>query len=461
MADLPISTFTVELRHLRGRLDPGYAGALRAGREWLANSPYSVVELGTILELAQYGTSERAASHPVGVPVLRMGNLKDEGLSAEGLKYVDLGATELQRYLLRPGDILFNRTNSKELVGKCAVFDLSGDWVFASYLIRLRVDTEQADPRYVSRFLMSAAGRLQIDRLSRQAIGMANINLGEIRGLLLPLPPVEVQQRLSEQIDDAWLSRVEMLGRAQTLEENLGANAAEDLGLPVRSASPPNTFTISVSALQGRRIDVAANRPAPPLGRSSGFELISLEGLAEIDSERIARAAANSIPYVGLPECSRTSIQTISQRNPEELGSASVARPGDILIARIEPSVFNRKFVFIESLPPNVERVATSGEFYVVRAEQGAVDPRFLYAMFFTDYLYAQIIGKTTGSSGRRRIPRDLFGELQIPVPGLEKQLEIGRKFISKRSEAQRIRRLAADHWAEARAEFDQALGGE
>src|SRR6476469_3447612 len=129
MAGLPTSTFTVELRDLRGRLDPGFAGALRAGRDRLATSPYPIVELGTLLDLTQYGTSERAITEPIGVPVLRMGNLKDEGLSAENLKYVALEAVELQRYLLRPGDILFNRTNSKELVGKCAVFDLPGNWV--------------------------------------------------------------------------------------------------------------------------------------------------------------------------------------------------------------------------------------------------------------------------------------------------------------------------------------------
>lgn len=460
MAPISTATFAVGLGNLRGRLDPAYVGAQMIGRQLLSRSSYPIVELGSIIDLAQYGISEKASSTPAGVPILRMGNLRDEGLDTKDLKYVELASDQLNRYKLRSGDILVNRTNSKELVGKCAVFDLPGDWVFASYLIRLQVDKTLANPRYVSRFLMSTVGRHQIDRISRQAIGMANINLSEIRGFLLPLPPLAVQDHLAEEVDGAWSSRMEEIARARKLEEELGVDAACSLGLPPDPPPPPPTFSVTLHALRGRRIDVAANRPGPPLAKTSQYELTVLEKIASIDSERLRSSLTGEVPYVGLPECSRTGIESISFRSLDSLGSASLAKAGDILIARIEPSVYNRKFVFIDSLPAGVERVATSGEFYVVRPKLEVVDAAYLYAIFFTNYLYAQIVGKTTGSSGRRRIPRDLFDQLQIPLPPIAVQRDIGRHFMTGRNEIKALRQSAEERWLHVRAHFDQTISG-
>lgn len=88
----------------------------------------------------QYGTSEKASSNPDAVPVLRMGNLIDGRIDWTNLVYIDMHDAELAKYLLAPGDLLFNRTNSAELVGKTAVFDVEREAVFASYLIRFRLD---------------------------------------------------------------------------------------------------------------------------------------------------------------------------------------------------------------------------------------------------------------------------------------------------------------------------------
>ncbi len=82
--------------------------------------------------------------------------------------------------------MLFNRTNSKELVGKCAVFREDGDWYFAGYLIRVAIGEDGYRPEFLARFLNSDVGRVQIDQISRQIIGMANVNAEEIKELLVP-----------------------------------------------------------------------------------------------------------------------------------------------------------------------------------------------------------------------------------------------------------------------------------
>ena len=120
---------------------------------------------------------------------------------------------EKKPYLIKQGDILFNRTNSKELVGKANVFNLPGEYVFASYLIRVRLKKGTLLPDYVTAFLSSLPGRIQIDAISRQIAGMTNINAEEIRELLIPAPSEVVQKKVVQ----AWQAAIQ--NRDQTFDK--------------------------------------------------------------------------------------------------------------------------------------------------------------------------------------------------------------------------------------------------
>jgi type I restriction enzyme S subunit len=161
---------------------------------------YPVVDLGSLLELVQYGTSEKANTNNDGVAVIRMNNILDGELDLGNLKHLRLPKNEMAKLLLKNGDILFNRTNSKELVGKCAVFHAQGEYVFASYLIRLRADSSKANPDFLAYVVNSPIGRQQINALSRQIIGQANINSVELRDLQIPLPSLNVQKQMMERV---------------------------------------------------------------------------------------------------------------------------------------------------------------------------------------------------------------------------------------------------------------------
>jgi type I restriction enzyme, S subunit len=168
----------------------------------LAQGKYPVVELRSILELVQYGTSEKANTNADGVAVIRMNNIVDGEFDLTSLKHLRLSQAEMDRLLLEEGDILFNRTNSKELVGKCAVFHASGDFVFASYLIRVRADPAKTDAHFLACVINSPIGRQQINALSRQIIGQANINTEELRSLQIPLPPLSFQKQIRSRGND-------------------------------------------------------------------------------------------------------------------------------------------------------------------------------------------------------------------------------------------------------------------
>jgi type I restriction enzyme S subunit len=185
----------------------------------LSKGKYPVVELGSILEIVQYGTSEKTNSRGEGVCVIRMNNIVDGDLDLSNLKHLKVSKDIKESLKLQNGDILINRTNSKELVGKCAVFNKNETYIFASYLIRLRMDAEKADPHFVSFAINGPIGRMQINALSRQIIGQANINSQEIRSLKLPLPDLKVQQKMINNVNKARQKAASLRTEAKELLE--------------------------------------------------------------------------------------------------------------------------------------------------------------------------------------------------------------------------------------------------
>ncbi len=166
----------------------------------LDSGKYTPESLGELLTLVQYGSSQKADRSGQGTPIIRMNNIVDGVFDLSDLKFVQLSKAETKSLLLERDDILINRTNSKELVGKCAVFEAEGAYVFASYLIRLRADGDRAVPAFLAYVINSSIGRGQIDQVSRQIGGQANINTDEIRAIRIPCPNPSVQRSLMKPV---------------------------------------------------------------------------------------------------------------------------------------------------------------------------------------------------------------------------------------------------------------------
>lgn len=156
--------------------------------------------IGTIRELAtsvSYGTSEKAHETIGEFPVLRMMNITYEGKwDFTSLKYIDLDEKGKEKYLVFPGDLLFNRTNSKELVGKTAVYESTVPMAYAGYLVRLRTN-ERANPHYIAAYLNSAHGKMTLLNMCKSIVGMANINAQELQDIKICIPPIELQNKFA------------------------------------------------------------------------------------------------------------------------------------------------------------------------------------------------------------------------------------------------------------------------
>ena len=162
---------------------------------------WQTYNLGELTTDVCYGTSEKAHSERIGTPVFRMGNIQSGKLDLSDMKYMHPSQQELQKLTLQKGDILVNRTNSAELVGKCAVFDLDGDYLFASYIIRLKLDPQKANPYLVAEYINSPLGRAYMFAERKQMTGQANVNSQKLRALPIKLPPLEEQRRIVAYLD--------------------------------------------------------------------------------------------------------------------------------------------------------------------------------------------------------------------------------------------------------------------
>lgn len=166
----------------------------------LATNPkgWAVATVGDVIFAADYGSSSKATSDGAGLPMIRMGNVTYDGnLDLANLKYVDLPTAEAERYALREGDILFNRTNSKELVGKTGLWDGSCEAIVASYFIRLRVKRERVSPHYLWAFMNTAHMKKYMVMSARGAVGQSNINSKELKAYSLPVPPLPLQNQFA------------------------------------------------------------------------------------------------------------------------------------------------------------------------------------------------------------------------------------------------------------------------
>lgn len=155
---------------------------------------WDITTIGNVVRAIDYGTSTRASDDGFGVPLIRMGNVDYNGhLDLRDLKHVQLLDSEIARFRLQEGDILFNRTNSKELVGKTGLWDANIDAVAASYFIRVRVDHEQVTPTFFWAYMNCSYMKKVFLATARGAIGQANINSSELRGMVIYKPPLDRQ----------------------------------------------------------------------------------------------------------------------------------------------------------------------------------------------------------------------------------------------------------------------------
>jgi len=191
------------------------------------NNPkkWSSMKIEGILEKTQYGTSEKASNITSGHPCLGMNNVTRFGeLNLIKINRIDLDEKEYLKYRLKPGDVLFNRTNAPNLVGKTGIIGDEEGYVFASYLIRLVPNGDYITSDYLWAILNSMNMKKLFFNISKKAINQANISATVLKKISIPIPPIELQKgftKILKQIYSSYPNHDRISNNIETLTESL------------------------------------------------------------------------------------------------------------------------------------------------------------------------------------------------------------------------------------------------
>jgi len=158
---------------------------------------WEVVRLGEVAVEIIYGISKKAGKYGK-YPILGMNNLQDGKINYQEVRYVDLDSGTFEKFKVEKGDILFNRTNSLELVGKTALFNLEGDFVFASYLLRIKALLSKLWPHYLNYYLNFESTQQALKTIAYRGASQVNISASRLANFRLPLPPLSEQREIAE-----------------------------------------------------------------------------------------------------------------------------------------------------------------------------------------------------------------------------------------------------------------------
>ena len=149
-----------------------------------------------IVKKSQYGLS-LAKNIKGNIKILDMSQLQNGYIINKDLGYVSITPDEYENYVIKKGDLLFNRTNSYDLVGKSAVAKKDYEFVFASYLVRFKL-TEECNFQYIGEWLALSCKTNIIRRLVTKGVSQCNINPTELQKYFyIPLPPLPEQDKIA------------------------------------------------------------------------------------------------------------------------------------------------------------------------------------------------------------------------------------------------------------------------
>lgn len=233
--------------------------------EYLCFEPYKnrsiqYAPIGEVLLSSQYGLSIEMNEDGIGTPIYRMNEISNMLCKRNILKYAQISSEAIENYRLNDKDVLFNRTNSQVFVGRTGLFRKFSEQpqVFASYLVRLIPNEDLITPEYLTAFLNTKYGVLDVKRRARVSINQSNVNAEELKRVEIPLFTSEFQSKVSKAFDTAF----EMNKRSARSYQQSQDLLLTELGLNDWQPTHQLTFIKNYSdTLQAERIDAEYFQP--------------------------------------------------------------------------------------------------------------------------------------------------------------------------------------------------------
>jgi type I restriction enzyme, S subunit len=418
--------------------------------------------IGNLAESMKNGIYKpREAYSDEGVACLRMYNIESGAIVWKDIKRMILTQAEIDDYTLMPNDILVNRVNSRELVGKSAVItDGLEKCVFESKNIRLRLKHDIADSKFANYWLLISS-REYFNRNAQQTVGMASINQEQLGSLPIPLAPLPEQQRIVTEIEKQFTRLEAGIGALKRAQANLKRykaavlKAACEGKLVEQDPSDEPAAELLVRILAERRAkweaDLRAKGKDPKKAKYEEPKSPDLDELPELPSgwcwAKVAHVASKvtdgvhqtpkyveeGIPFISVNNISEDGLisfdpcKYITLEAHEELYTRCDPRRGDVLLSKVGTigltAVIDTDRVF--SLYVNTALIRPIAD--VVLAEYAAIALRYGFLSKFYEPFVSGSNQKFIGTTKIAELPAPLppFAEQRRIVAEVERRLSV------------------------------------
>jgi len=368
------------------------------------------VKIGNLTFGIEYGTS--AKSEKLGqIPVLRMGNIQNGRLDWSDLVYTNDKA-EIEKYLLKKNDVLFNRTNSPELVGKTAIYKGERPAIFAGYLIRINQLPELVAADYLNYFLNSPIAKVYGNSVKTDGVNQSNINGEKLRNYPFPLPPLPEQRAIVSKIEQLFSELDNGISNLKLAQEQLKVyrQAVLDKTTKTRNFVPINTI---INELGQGWSPKCHNEPSN-----------NNEEWGVIKTTAIQAGYFNEQENKKLPA-------NLEPRVKHEL------KTGDILITRAGPRVRVGICCLVKKVRP---RLINCDKAYRIRLKENLIAPQFFeYTLNSPKYIRVMENIKTGINDSGVNLTQNRFLDLEIPLPPLPEQQIIVQEIETRLSVCDKI----------------------
>ena len=398
------------------RLDSGFYTS-----EIKQNENLTYRKIGDCLKKSQYGISINMNNEGQGYPIYRMNEIHNMFCDFEVDKFANISRLEAEIFKLNDGDVLFNRTNSYEWVGRTGIFRKTKkqDFVFASYLVRFIPDEKIILPEYLVTYLNSKYGIKDIRRRARQSINQTNVNPEEVKEMFIPLLSEGLQNIIKKSFDEAFDKNVSSQNLYIKAEDLL----LEELGL--RDFQPSeqgiNIKSLKDSFLSTGRLDAEYYQPK----YDDYIELIQnysqgskpLKKVCNIRDENFDPLSDEIYNYIELSNIGKSGDITGAT---EDIGSElptrarRIVNTDDVIVSSIEGSLSSCALV-----TEDYDNALCSTGFYVINSRE--INSETLLVLFKSEPM--QNILKQ-GCSGTILTAINKLEFQNIPVPLIEKETQ-------------------------------------
>ena len=311
----------------------------------LRNQNLEYVKIGSILKLSQYGISIEMNEDGIGYPIYRMNEIHNMLCDIDVSKCADISEEEYKLFALKDKDVLFNRTNSFEWVGRTGVYYKNDEKerTFASYLVRFNPDEKIILPEYLCTFLNSRQGVWDIKRRARQSINQTNVNPEEVKEIEIPILSMDLQYAIRDNYVKANHYRIQSKQLFSAAEDQL----LSELGLKYWQPQNQNinVKTLSESFLSSGRLDAEyyQSKYDNLFAQLSKYECDTIKRIAHINKSVEPGSDAyqdNGIPFVRVSDVNKFGI---SEPNiflsPDEFDLSSLRPKKDTILLSKDGSV--------------------------------------------------------------------------------------------------------------------------